>query len=160
MYKIQCSYSNTNIDIELCERISVLSEDSGIGKTFVVNGINEALRVKEYGSIKATKNGEDIAITIINGEDDNINTIKNAKDLVIIDEADELLAENNGLIDEIQNNKNADFLLIMRGMFNGMYFSQRQYLSFEFTGKSINIKPVKRGLHEFFKGDDSGLHIM
>ena len=157
MYKIQCSYSNTNIDIELHERISVLSADSGIGKTFVVKGIKEALKVRQYGAITATKNDKNIAVTIIEASTmDSLDSqasmaeaIKTKTGIVIIDDADKILAGNNNLTEAILCNKEAAFLLIMRGMFGNLYASQKQYLQFNLVGNSIIIKPVKRGIGGF-----------
>lgn len=157
MYKIQCSYSNTNIDIELHERISVLSDDSGIGKTFVVEGIREALKVKQYGAITATKNNENIAVNIIeasamDSQASLAEAIKTKTGIIIIDDADKILAGNNNLTEAILCNKEAAFLLIMRGMFGNLYFSHKQYLQFNSVGNSIIIKPVKRGIGGFLNG--------
>lgn len=152
MYKIKLKYLGISIDIELCKHISVLSDDSGIGKTFIVNAIDNALKVKEFNSIDASKDGEDVSITVLK-ENASIEEVrKKVEDsvgLVIIDEADKIFAAHNEICDIIANKENTDFFLVMRGCYENLYISQNQYLNMQVDADTIIVKPFVSNVNRF-----------
>ena len=47
MYRIDLTYEGRRIHIEMEKRISILSDDSGIGKTFVAKAIRGIIKCKK-----------------------------------------------------------------------------------------------------------------
>lgn len=154
MYKISLTYEGRKIHIEMEHRVSILSDDSGIGKTFVAKAVKNSLNVKQYSDIQATINDKECSVDVIFDECEKekaISTITNAQDIVIIDEADKLFALYPIVLDVLQKNDKAVFLLILRGEPDDYITSPLQYLTFTTNGKEITIKPYKSNVNNFYK---------
>lgn len=154
MYGIDLTYEGRRIHIEMEKRISILSDDSGIGKTFVAKAIKASLNVKDYSDIRATFNGNESDVEVIFDECSKchaIDVIKHVKGIVIIDEADKLISLYPEIMEEIVHNTESAFLLILRGEPNNYITSPLQYLIFTTTGMEITIKPYKSSVNKFFK---------
>lgn len=59
MIKVNISYRNKKIVLETKCRVSILSDNSGIGKTYLLKVIKQALEASEYSPLKAEKDGKE-----------------------------------------------------------------------------------------------------
>lgn len=156
MYKIQLKYEGTEIKIEMNHRISVLSDNSGIGKTYVAQAIHSALKVKKYATITSVNNNTPCSIHVILGDetpDYIMNTTSKKDSIIIIDNADKVIAMNENIVNMIIQNKDSAYLLILRGDPEGLIIGPNQYLQFREKNKMIRIEPFKSNVNNFFKRD-------
>ena len=154
MYRIDLTYEGRRIHIEMEKRISILSDDSGIGKTFVAKAIRASLNVRKYSDIRATFHGKESEVEVIfDGCPMNyaMNIVRDARGIVIIDEADKLIGLYPEILDEIVYNTESAFLLILRGEPDNYITSPLQYLEFTATKAEITIKPYKSRVNKFFR---------
>lgn len=153
MYRIELKYEGNLIKIKMNQRISVLSDDSGVGKTYVAKAVDSALKVKKYNSIEATCNGENCNIHVVfeDTSDKEIDMIiSKSNSIIIIDEADKIFGGNNHLVKKMLKNESSAFLLILRGDPKDLILTPKQYLTFRYKQKCIEIYPFESKVNNFF----------
>ncbi len=154
MYKIHLRYEGIEISIEMTHRISALSDDSGVGKTYVAKAISSALKVKKYNSIVSKMGSDDCDIHVIfedTKQDEVKKIVKEKNSIIIIDETDKIIGTNPNIVKKILKNEESAYLLILRGDPEGLILGTNQYLRLKSDEKCIKIFPFKSKMNDFFK---------
>lgn len=153
MIKVNISYRNKKIVLETKCRVSILSDNSGIGKTYLLKVIKQALEASEYSPLKAEKDGKECKNVYLILEDTPIDIIREyilKNGFIIIDECDILFTDYPELIDSINKNKKADYMLIMRGLPKDLEVNTNSQLVFKNMYGNIMIEPFESRLKSFF----------
>ena len=151
--KVSISYRNKKISLDTKCRVSILSDNSGIGKTYLLKVIKQAIEASEYSPLKAEKNGSECKDIYLILENTPINIIRETivkNGFIIIDECDILFTDYPELIDIVNKNREADYMLIMRGIPSGLEVNTDSQLVFKNMYGNIIIEPFESRLKSFF----------
>lgn len=153
--KIELDFGKGHISINTNYRISVLSENSGVGKTYVVYAIEQAKKIASYLPMTVQKDGKAVDVYTVSDSTDRNKAeeiLKYKDSIIIVDEADRVFGMYPEFVDLVNQNEKASFILFLRSAPRGLYISQNWYLKFSRKGYDIEIKPFDnlKKIQKFF----------
>lgn len=145
--KISVDNMNTHIECRIKKRITRVMDKSATGKTYFFNALAGADDAAKLGKPIVTLDGEAINVIRIQGTDDYklpLDKIewkfRESNSLIIIDEADRLLALHRELCDIILENESSYFILMSRIYFAELPLNIYNNAVLNLEGSNLKLK--------------------
>lgn len=139
---IKCNYNGYNVDIKIKHKKTILTGDSGTGKTALLEAVNntDGCILVDKDRLKSDKNLESLKADLENGKFEN--------KVVLIDDGDTLL-NIDGVRNVINNDNKSIYVITARNprLYNVDY---KNYASVICKGTTLSIKYLEDALNEQF----------